>query len=287
MPDVVSNLEFLQWQDLYEKEKPYELFIDLPDELATKLKQTNCKFTKVDHTIHDVRGIEDTLSLDANGFIFRKYPTILSETDLLSRDSVDRVYLPEVESILRKEVVGVDRVFFFDWRLRKFQPEAPAGNINLNDKTQYLRPAVEMHVDQSPAATLKRIQLQLPEDAEFLLKGRVRIFNVWRPLVSAIKDWPIAVCDGSTVVSSDLVETDNVRKHYAGSTMYLMSRESQKWYYMSEQGCNDVLIFKTFDSDPNVQSRATPHGAFKLEDCGDVEPRSSIEARALVFTYAS
>jgi hypothetical protein len=177
MPDVVSNLEFLKWQDLYEKEKPYELFIDLPDELATKLKQTNCKFTKVDHTIHDVRGIEDRLSLDANGFVFRKYPTILSETDLLSRDSVDRVYLPEVESILRKEVVGVDRIFFFDWRvsikltpvgvfasliiqqLRKYQPEAPAGNINLNDKTQYLRPAVEMHVGEFHVIDFSDFQL--------------------------------------------------------------------------------------------------------------------------------
>jgi len=143
-----------------------------------------------------------------------------------------------------------------------------------------------MHVDQSPAATLKRIQLQLPEDAEFLLKGRVRIFNVWRPLVEAIHDWPIAVCDGSTVETSDLVDTDNVRKHYAGSSMYLMSRESQRWYYMSEQGRNDVLIFKTFDSDPDVQSHATPHGAFELKRMGNEDPRSSIEARALVFTYA-
>jgi hypothetical protein len=91
--------------------------------------------------------------------------------------------------------------------------------------------------------------------------------SVWRPLVSAVKDWPIAVCDGSTVESSDLVETDNVRKHYAGSTMYLMSRESQRWYYMSDQGRNDVLLFKTFDSDPDVQSH------------GECIPSARFEAR--------
>ena len=65
----------------------------------------------------------------------------------------------------------------------------------MNDLTAWLRPAAHVHVgmdfllfqismrlakdprDQSPAAALKRIQLQLPHDAEHLLQGRVRIIK--------------------------------------------------------------------------------------------------------------
>ena len=66
----------------------------------------------------------------------------------------------------------------------------------MNDLVTWLRPATHVHVgmmlnlhllppwitlsvleDQSPAAVLKRIQLQLPEEAEQLLQGRVRIIK--------------------------------------------------------------------------------------------------------------
>ena len=38
-----------------------------------------------------------------------------------------------------------------------------------------IRDILTLLEDQSPAAALKRIQMQLPEDANLLLKGRVRI----------------------------------------------------------------------------------------------------------------
>ena len=123
--------------------------------------------------------------------------------------------------------------------------------------------------DQSPAAALKRIQHQLKGDAAHLLKGRVRIIKsvhlhyyrrsahrprIWRLLVDAVEDWPLAVCDGQTVERGDLVETDHVRRQYTGSTMYLMHNSRQRFYYMSQQSKHDVLIFKNFDSKSDVSA---------------------------------
>lgn len=54
---------------------------------------------------------------------------------------------------------------------------------------------------------------------------------------------------------SDLVETDHVRRHYSGSTLYLMRNPAQRFYYMSKQSKNEVLIFKNFDSKPDVGAK--------------------------------
>lgn len=67
--------------------------------------------------------------------------------------------------------------------------------------------------------------------------------------MSSVEDWPLAVCDGSTVDHQDLVEADHIRRHYMGSTMYLKHNAQQKFYFMSKQTKDEVLIFKNFDSE--------------------------------------
>ncbi|KAH8596649.1 methyltransferase CmcJ [Bisporella sp. PMI_857] len=278
------SLKFLEWQTLYETEKPFQIFINIPEEAEDK-RDTNLVFHDVRLQISDARDLDQNLSIDEKGFVYRRYPTsVMNFTD---RKMVEDAYLPEIEAILRRELDGVDRVFFFDWRLRINSPELEGSTIDMNDLTTWLRPAMHVHIDQSPAATLKRVQLHLGDEAEFLLQGRVRVINVWRPLIDSVEDWPLAMCDGSVVNRSDLVETDHIRRHYMGSTMYLMHNPQQRFYYMSNQSKDDVLIFKNFDSSPEVAAAYAPHASFLHPNCPkDATPRQSIEVRALVFTYS-
>jgi len=225
-------------------------------------------------------------TLDNNGFEYFKHKTLVGNFD--SKKVVEEQYLPEVERLIKERIDNVDRVFVFDWRMRKYRDTAQEGDrFNLNDLTTYLVPAMEAHIDQSPASVIKRVQLQLKDDAEYLLRGRVRIINTWRPLVqTSIQDFPLAFCDSSTVLPSELIEADHVRKHYTGCCVFLSPKEGQRWYYMSKQTKEDVVMFKIFDSDPNVSAVSTPHSSFQLPDIQkDAEPRMSIEVRALVFTY--
>lgn len=108
------TLKFLAWQELYSKEKPFQIFIDIPDDAADQ-RGSNLVFQNVQVPLTDVRTVPDDFSLDANGFVFRKHKTEIS--DVADRDTVEMAYLPEVEAILRKEMEGVHRVFFFDWRV--------------------------------------------------------------------------------------------------------------------------------------------------------------------------
>lgn len=78
---------------------------------------------------------------------------------------------------------------------------------------------------------------------------------MWRPLINPVQDWPLAFCDGSSVRSEDLIETDHLRRGYAGANMNLCYREGQKWYFLSKQTRDEVAIFKNFDSKSSVKAK--------------------------------
>ena len=65
--------------------------------------------------IRDVRGEESLHSLDDHDFAFRAYPTSLR--DFSVRGNIENIYLSEMEDPLKREVEGVDEVYFFDWRV--------------------------------------------------------------------------------------------------------------------------------------------------------------------------
>ncbi|KAA6413645.1 MAG: hypothetical protein FRX48_02006 [Lasallia pustulata] len=282
--DDTATFHYITWKDLYLREKPFQLFIDIPANVPDQRK-TNIEFERKEVGIQDIRENEGTFNLDSHGFLVRRSSTLSSFEDL-NTTSVESTYLPAVEKFLRAEVEGVDRVFFFDWRLRSASTPAVKSIVNLKDHSERLGPAMYVHVDQAPVAALNRVKTQLANEADYLLQGRVRILNIWRPLRHPVEDWPLAVCDGSTVDTTDLVETDTVRRDYVGSNMFVLHQERHKWYYLSKHNVDEVLVLKQFDSSPDVDARYCPHAAFKHRNVTAQTPaRESVEVRALVFTY--
>lgn len=67
-------------------------------------------------TIHDIRGKEDTVSLDTTGFAFVKH--VSEEKEFLDEERIKTVYYKEVEELLKKEA-GAKRVFIFDHTIRR------------------------------------------------------------------------------------------------------------------------------------------------------------------------
>jgi hypothetical protein len=111
---IKVSLKFLKWQELYEVEKPFQIFIDIPKD-AKDQRDTNLVFETVDIDASNVRDCLQDLSIDTHGFMYRSRPTTF--TDFTNKPAVEALYLPEVEKILREELDNVDRVFFFDWRV--------------------------------------------------------------------------------------------------------------------------------------------------------------------------
>jgi hypothetical protein len=81
--------------------------------------------------------------------------------------------------------------------------------------------------------------------------------SIWKPLVHSVQDWPLAIADGSTVESSDLVPTDSIRASSVESSMYSKFSERHRWFYLGNQNPDEVLLFKQFDTDENVKAART------------------------------
>ncbi|KAK3324483.1 hypothetical protein B0T19DRAFT_402713 [Cercophora scortea] len=100
-----------------------------------------------------------------------------------------------------------------------------------------------------------------------------------------IEDFPLAVCDGSTVPSEKLLAVDHVRKYHIGESLYPLYCETSRWYYLNGQGRDEVLLFKTFDSSTKAAAKCCPHTSFHQQQSAPLgHSRETIEVRALVFS---
>jgi len=114
--DELVSLTYLQWQELYEREKPFQIFSQLPPD-AEDQRPTNLVFGNAPaEVIKDLREMEANFKLDQNGFMIRQQE--MPKTDLMTEQAVRNEYIPPIEELLRREVDGVDYIYCFDWGVR-------------------------------------------------------------------------------------------------------------------------------------------------------------------------
>ena len=216
-------------------------------------------------TIHDIRGQEHDFNLDTNAFgTLTTSPS--AEKSFTDDDSIKEKYYPEVESLLLNHVPGAKRILLFDHTIRRAQ-----GKRN---------PVTRVHIDQTRKSATARVHHHLPDEAEELLRGRVRIINVWRPLNGPVQATPLAFADSTTVKDEDLIGIEHRYPDRNGETAAVQHRD-EKWHYWSGMENDERLLLECYDSEKGGR---VPHTAF-------VDPRSpeggkqreSIEVRALVF----
>jgi hypothetical protein len=225
--------------------------------------------------IRNLRPFASSVSLDREGFSLVRQDTAV--TDFYDDDEVKAVYYPEVERAL-KEATGADRVFIFDHTTRRRVPGAE------DDRKSARQPVARVHVDHTAKSGQQRVRDLLPDEADELLRGRVQIINLLRPIRGPLRDSPLAVCDASTVSFDDLVPSDLIYPHRVGETYQVSYNPAHRWFYVPEMGAEEALLLKCFDSKTDGRARFAPHSAFTdLTTPVDAPPRESIEVRTLVF----
>ncbi|KID83612.1 hypothetical protein MGU_09091 [Metarhizium guizhouense ARSEF 977] len=202
---------------------------------------------------------------------------------------IEKIYIPELESHF-KEVLAAKQVRALDFQLRLRDRNFPYYGTKPELKPQ---PSLMTHIDVTPDATKSIVQELYGEAADQIMQSRYQIITVWRPLRVPVKDWPLALCDASTVESKDLVPSDVIYPNYLAENRLVHYNDNQRWYWLSDQAENEVLVFKAVDSDPKQCNRnfgklkrvkACPHGAFPLPDQGEAQSlRESIDVRLLVM----
>ena len=225
--------------------------------------------------IRDARPIADHVSLDANGFALLQHRSAVK--DFFDDEEVRRVYYPEVERLV-KQATGAYRVHIFDHTTRRRVPDAET------QADAPRQPVRRVHIDHTSRSGPQRVRDLLPDEAEELLKGRVQVINLWRPIKGPLQDSPLAVCDATTIHSDDLVPSDLVYPHRVGETYSVKYNPTHRWYYVPQMRTDEALLLKCSDTSTGVPARFTPHSAFTDPTApADAPPRESIEVRTLVF----
>lgn len=191
-----AYIQFLKWTPLYEAEKPFQIFGDLLEESEDQ-RRTNLTWEERRIQVHDVRHNAHGFQLDSHGFTICQLPGF---TELPNKKTISREYIPAIENMLQKQLDDVVTVFVFDWRVRRpkhnqksslttslqireSNTETTAGSkINFGDQSQPLLPSNYAHIDTCPISVIRRIQESFPDDAERILRQRVRAVKYVIPL---------------------------------------------------------------------------------------------------------
>jgi hypothetical protein len=226
--------------------------------------------------IFDGRPVAGSFSLDREGFALVRHPTAVR--DFYNDKEVREVYYPAVEAFLRA-TLRADRVFIFDHTVRR-RVEG-ADDVRGAGPRQ---PATRVHVDQTEASGANRVREHLPAEAEELLKGRVQVINLWRPIRGPVRDTPLALCDATSVAAGDLVASDLIYPNRSGETYSVKFSQQHRWFYFPEMTADEALLLKCYDSAIDGRARFAPHTAFVDPTTpANAPPRESIELRTLVF----
>ena len=137
-----ATVQFLKWQDLFHKERPFNIFLEIPPE-AKDQRKTNVVFEDVEIPINDMRGREAEFDLDNHGFMVGNLPAFHGDLDTTT---IQEKHLPAVERLLNEKVEGADRVVIFDWRVRRGDDEAHKESIDISDFSAPLKPANTAHI---------------------------------------------------------------------------------------------------------------------------------------------
>lgn len=273
--NTIGALRHIAPLALWKTEKPFCLTLPLPP------GQPKSNVVADNHTdIHfcDVRGREQDFSLDRHGFAFDTLPPI--SVDIDDSKAVEEDYVQQMEEFLSAKM-GADLVYIFDYTRRRRKPLGAdyTGDI-------YRPPGNAAHIDQTPAAALSRMRLHFGEKCGDLLRGRLQLINLWRPIFGPVVDCPIAVCDARSLHSDDLVASDLVYPHYVGEKYDLKWSKHHRWYYLKDMLESECLLIKNYDTKMDGRARLCAHSAFfDATTPENARKRESIEVRAMVFHF--
>jgi hypothetical protein len=229
--------------------------------------------------IRDARPIAATLNFESDGFCVRHSRTAVR--DFFDPRQIEDVYLAECVSLI-KEVTGAHMVLTFRWKWRSSAADK-RQDVLVED------PPETVHVDYTEE-TVRRLTRDIAGDveAERLLRRRFALINIWRP-ITTVEEWPLAVCDPSTVKRDDLnpvyIATPPPDTQFDPPLVGLNAifNAAHRWYYFPRLKPDEALVFRLCDSD-HGRPQFTAHSPFEDPTSPpDARPRESFEMRTIAF----
>lgn len=234
-------------------------------------------------TIRDARSIVSELSLEREGFalIQKKVSATCEHDPEVMRDRYLEEMVPFIRDYFNASWVVPKRDAVVIRSVGGSSVPSTAGNSSGLVRPY---PAGFAHIDYAPIAgpvmAAREDQLQgIPIRAY----SRLMIIQTWHALSEPPQDFPLAFCDGNSVVDIDLV--DSVFSGYGirHKTWLVHYSPLHRWYYFPEMTSDEFALFKGYDSEDAYNPRS-PHAAFDNRRAyPNAKRRKSVEARFFVY----
>ena len=248
--------------------------------------------------IRDARSIADRFNLDEHGFVLAAHRSAVR--DFTDSAEVDATYPAEVLEIVRK-LTGADRVALRGWMIRTSGDIRERGEkiVGYTHQGGVQPPAAEAHVDFTPQQAERMARStyasEFPGAKPY---SRFIASSLWRAFSEPPQDWPLALCDGSSVgldegtpnalfVVDELPGPDAMLAEMPGEEDAITAsifhyNPDHRWWYFSAMRRDEVILLKFHDSDRSKACRV-PHTAFFDPSAIDANPRQSIEFRTFAY----
>lgn len=279
MPDhkMKAQMYYMQRDERWKVERPYGFqYVPLED---VPMLNTN-KDLISGLTVRDMR--KEKLDFEKTGIGLLRQDSGLAPADFYDKEKVKGIYLPHVREELRR-YLNASSVHILEYRVRKRHVDFP---ISTGENYALKQPVTGAHIDFSKAQVDRFIEYLYGDDAPKMLQKHRQAFNLWKPLNGPLRDWPLAVCDASSVDrENDLELHDNIFVDHVIENCLVKYNPAHRWYYLREQMPSEMLVFRGTDSKENERNTAVPHCSFDsgFEIRSETDLRESIEVRAIAF----
>lgn len=230
--------------------------------------------------IEDARAFAESPHLDVEGFTLRRH--VSAVTDFRDTAAIDRMHREEIRGLLL-ELTGADHIAVTSPGVLRFSERSPdSGALNNS------RPARFVHIDCSDRTAADFYRQSAPDDGRGIRRSAQ--YNVWRVMTPPPQDVPLAVCDARTLAGEDLVPADAVFDRdgavlFSFEALLVRYNPNQRWCFYSDMRPDEVLVFKTNDTDP-AAAHQVAHGAFSdASSPKEAPPRASIEMRGIAYWF--
>jgi hypothetical protein len=238
-------------------------------------------------TIRNARRAPERPTLASHGFELFRHRSLVP--DFGDRAAIDALYPDEVVAAI-KGLTGADLVVPIGY-IRRTSADTSAG--------QAQPPAADVHVDMSPkhAPQLARMLFDRAGPAG----GGYRRFlatSLWRAYSAPPQDWPLALCDGTSIAPAEGVPNVLVRLQARPDPAAMLAEIADedelpaalifhyaphhRWYYFPDMNRDEIVLLKLHDSDHD-QAWFAPHTAFRDEQRRGAHTRESIEFRSIAY----
>lgn len=223
--------------------------------------------------------------LDREGFVLARHVSAVADFHQIQESpAVDQQYIDETAALLA-ELTGASRVMLLGGGKKRYGETATDRLARLKNA----KPARYPHADNTDASAIELVQLMDTFIDDFDLSSYTRhaMYNIWRTFTPPPQDFPLAVCDVESMAPTDEVTVTAISGELSGEVVHdtasYVYNPAHRWYYFPDMSIDEVIVFKSYDSDSNRASRVA-HTAFTDPTCPPGVPtRASVEMRALAL----